>query len=597
VGDDFIVLSKTDCDKNSDAPMVGDNISQLGNRSNAERQAAIILSAYGSDAPSYKQYNGINSYSLEGKQVTKLSPFGNELTGVLNIEQGSMGAGNLKDLPHEIFNAVHIGSVNLLRNSGFTGDYKSEETEDMSVLGEGSELFSKSLKYWKGSAVVNDDEFAVSGKSVVIGSLSQEVRLMRGENYVVSFKAKGSSVKVALGGETSEVALADTYESYNVKFVSYGTGVFSIMGKATICDLQLERGTIATDWHASPCDNDKTLAEFQALKYIQDAIQEGDTTILGGLILSSMIQLGNYKDGVMQKVNAGMSGIYNDDNDVAFWGGGTFEQAISTVMKFKQNPNFRPTDDQWADMANFVLSHGGDLILHGSVYAENGYFRGRLEQGDETTVLEKDGSGYLANGSISWNKYGVMYRKAHEVIQWVSISEFDETRMVDLSKGTYIDLSIPNLTSAYELPEPDTDGIPLSLRFEDGVGRRSGCAILSGTFAIRRTTEEGIVYEDASSLTLGVENTEVQLIYNQSLGAWEYKGDGAKVSGSLVTIGFEVEVEKVNANEIAAKKIVANDKEGLTKEFTINDVYGVHKLEFTCGLLTSYLYEQKEAEE
>lgn len=126
------------------------------------------------------------------------------------------------------------------------------------------------------------------------------------------------------------------------------------------------------NWHSSPYDNDKTLAEFQALKYIQDAIQEGDTTILGGLILSSMIQLGNYKNGKMEKVNAGMSGIYNDDDDVAFWGGGTFEQAIATVMNFKQNPNYRPTDAEWKDLANFVVSHGGDLFLRGYIHAKGG---------------------------------------------------------------------------------------------------------------------------------------------------------------------------------------------------------------------------------
>lgn len=372
VGDDYIELSKSECDAQSDAPQVGDNIAQLGNTSDKERQAAIILSAFGSDAPSYKQYNGIDGFSLVGKQVTKLSPYGNELTGILNIEAGSKGAGNLEDFPEEIFKAVHIGSVNLLLNSGFTGDYKAEELNSLYALNSGSELFSRGMKHWTGDATIGDDSVAVSGKSAVIGSLSQSVQLIKDEGYVVSFKAKGSSVKIILGGESVEQSLTSEYVPYSFKFVSDGIGTFSISGDATICDLQLERGTIATDWHASPYDNDKTLAEFQALKYIQDAIREGDTTILGGLILSSMIQLGNYKDGKMEKVNAGMSGIYNDDDDVAFWGGGTFEQAIATVMKFKQNPNYRPTDEEWREMSNFVVSHGGDLFLRGYIHAKGG---------------------------------------------------------------------------------------------------------------------------------------------------------------------------------------------------------------------------------
>lgn len=82
VGKDYIVLSKFDCDSNSDIPEAGDNISQLGNRYDEERQNAIVLSAYGPDAPSYKQYNGINGYALsEGMLVTKLSPKGNMLKG------------------------------------------------------------------------------------------------------------------------------------------------------------------------------------------------------------------------------------------------------------------------------------------------------------------------------------------------------------------------------------------------------------------------------------------------------------------------------------------------------------------------------------
>ena len=37
------------------------------------RQAAIILSAYGNDAPYFKMYRGINSYKLEGKEFVNLS--------------------------------------------------------------------------------------------------------------------------------------------------------------------------------------------------------------------------------------------------------------------------------------------------------------------------------------------------------------------------------------------------------------------------------------------------------------------------------------------------------------------------------------------
>ncbi|MBQ8770730.1 MAG: hypothetical protein IJZ60_06220 [Bacteroides sp.] len=388
-GANYIDLSKTDCDSGSGVPLTGDEIVLCGNRDNPSRQNALILSSYGEGTPSLIMYKGIKSYSLaDAKTTTKLSPEENELTGIVNIEAGSTGASNLEDFPEEVFKAVHIGAVNLLRNSGFTGDYKSEELSASSSLNSGSELYSKGLKYWTGSAAVSDDANAVSGKCAVVGSLSQAVELIKGESYVVSFKGKGTSVSAYLGGMTEIVALTSEYAKKSVKFISDGIGTFSISGDATICDLQLERGTIATDWKPSPYDNDKTLAEFQALKYLQDAIVEGDTTILGGIILSSIIKLGNFKDGKMQRVNAGVSGIYNDDNDVAFWGGGTFEEAIKTVMKFKENPLYRPTDLEWQSLANFVVTHGGDLFLRGYIHAKGGV----IEHGIFKDVKSPNGS-------------------------------------------------------------------------------------------------------------------------------------------------------------------------------------------------------------
>ena len=85
VGTDYINISKTDKD-GSGIPAINDEIIQFGNRTNSARQSAIILSAYGSDAPSFKQYAGINSYDLTGKEVTVISPSGNKFTGDFVIQ-------------------------------------------------------------------------------------------------------------------------------------------------------------------------------------------------------------------------------------------------------------------------------------------------------------------------------------------------------------------------------------------------------------------------------------------------------------------------------------------------------------------------------
>lgn len=70
IGNDYIDLSKTLCDEDSDIPMSGDKIIQLGNTEDTTRQAAQVLSAYGEDAPSFIMYNGINDFSLVDKNIT-----------------------------------------------------------------------------------------------------------------------------------------------------------------------------------------------------------------------------------------------------------------------------------------------------------------------------------------------------------------------------------------------------------------------------------------------------------------------------------------------------------------------------------------------
>ena len=68
-GKDYIDISSVDMDEGSDEPSEGDVIVQLGNIDDIDRQAAIVMSAYGDGAPSLTMYQGINSYNLSGKDI------------------------------------------------------------------------------------------------------------------------------------------------------------------------------------------------------------------------------------------------------------------------------------------------------------------------------------------------------------------------------------------------------------------------------------------------------------------------------------------------------------------------------------------------
>ena len=432
VGENYIDLSKTVCDPNveNDVPVAGDDIVGLGHKTDITRQAAIILSSVNEVSPSIIMYQGINDFTLTGKDVisfdfdkstgkARMKVYGDayigdkdrttymeytqdkgvDIKGMFHIEQGSTGWKNMEGLPDEIQAAADlaqkaqdaidnaaVGSVNLLRNSGFTGNYSPADLSFNTELSAKSEVYSDKLNYWSNSgASVIKDTSAVSGYSVTIGSISQAVNaLIPGENYVVSFKAKGENVTVTCGGWNTRQPLTSSFQKFVFKFTFNGAKSLALAGACTLCDIQLERGTIATDWAPNPLDRDDFYSTFLALKYLTDYMKDGSVDILGGLILAGAILLGNYKDGRMQEVTAGISGTYNDGDDVSFFSGGNLEKAIRTVMKYKDDPGYVPSEDELKIMANFVVTHGGrailnDVVLRGYVHALGGFFRGRLE--------------------------------------------------------------------------------------------------------------------------------------------------------------------------------------------------------------------------
>lgn len=485
-GTDYIVLSATDADTNSDAPLAGDNISLFGNTTDKDRQAAIIISAYGDNTPSITYYQGVNSFDLTDKIIRQdgydkktqrayTTTYGDsyvgarnestymrftpedgvEIKGKLHIESGSTGAEQLVDFGDTMVNNAQRllqGKYNLLRNSGFTGDFVTEILSEGSVQNPDSEMFSPPLDHWvigSGSVVVNDSAISESGKEAHLtsGTLSQTLndKLIKGETYIFSLKAHGAmNLAVRCYNNISNVASSQTFtiteawQKHIFKFVADDnyTHISIFSGDCTICELQLERGNVPSAWGRSFLDNQSNYAYYQSLRYLASAMADGSTDILGGLILTSLINLGNYKDGKLVKSTAGTSGIYNEDDDVAFWAGGSLEQAIALVSKIRNGET--PTTEEWADLAKYVVTHGGDAILKGTIFADSGYFRGRLEAKEgyfngEVSIangkiqMNTDGSGHLANGNIEWKANGdtevrgtIKADNFYHKVQWIN---------------------------------------------------------------------------------------------------------------------------------------------------------------------------------
>lgn len=470
VGEDYIVLSNLanggmDSLTTSE-PLVGDNIVQLGYQGSdaPNRQSAIILSSISDDAPSQKMYQGISSFSLDGclvkdegydaaTGVFHCNIYGDSFIGgkegyftydskqkkatfkgTVNFESDSTlpDGSSVNDIAKkDDLQDLNIKSGNLLRNTSFCGDYESIDISEDTEISEDKETFSEKLKYWTmENARVIDTDDSTSGKAVWIGhKLSQQLAqpLLSGKAYVLSFKGKGTTVKVSVGGETYDVTMTSSFERYELHITCSDAkdAVFDMVStNCTICEIMLSYGTIAPAWSPSYSDNDKAMAEFQNIKFLTDAISQGSTTIDGGLVMSQQFKVGNYRDKKMIKETGGMSGYYNDDDSPFLWGGGTLEQAIYTIQKYKDNPNYEPTAEELNNLAKFVVTHGGrailtDIILRGIIYAEGGVMKsikspnGNFEIDNEgnaklkKAVVESLSSvgGYFKDVSVSGNIY------------------------------------------------------------------------------------------------------------------------------------------------------------------------------------------------
>lgn len=384
----YIDLSLSTAAMGSDAPKVGDHLVQLGHRGNdTSRMSAIILAGAGEESPAILQLSNINSFALPDPD-TQIKPGDNRFSGRVKLEAGSSGFEHL---------GVELGGGNLVRNGGFTGDYLSSQLSDDVVLRSTSAMWNEPFVHWNVDAAcaphVADTNQTVSGKLCHLpdgGYIEQILSsgIVEGEKYVLSFMARsteGGKLQVTWLGGGYEAALApgETFSRYTFTATADSSTIDMIIdaydGDVEIADVQIERGNVASSWRPNQLDNASDRAYYQALHYLAAALN-GSTEIDGGLLLTSLIRLGEWVGGVMSKVNAGINGIATSSDSPAFWAGGDMAQAIATITALKALPTatFDPKT-----MAPFAVTHRGE------VFAANGNFRGSMHVTGSSTGWEK----------------------------------------------------------------------------------------------------------------------------------------------------------------------------------------------------------------
>lgn len=293
VGDDYIDLSKTDCDAGSGVPSEGDDIVQLGNRTDEERQAAIILSSYGNDAPYFKLYRGINSYDLTGKEFVSFSR--SEVMVIADSIRLSTGE-TVKDYIDGKLGSLQIGGRNLIPDS--------KELE----LTAGPDTYSAFRTYILTENIKpgTDYVFSVDRSEVTDGREATQfsVRLYRFTPTETGYAS--ALVDVSKERKSAVLHTPDTFEEGEaIRLLVYSGPHGDCQGRTMKwTHLKLEEGTVATAWTPAPEDLENSIVK------VSEKV-DSNFEVTQGLIeskINSVKVMGTGSENIVKEGNYGIEG-------------------------------------------------------------------------------------------------------------------------------------------------------------------------------------------------------------------------------------------------------------------------------------------------
>jgi len=391
------------------------------------------------DKSTYMKYTPSGGVEIKGavKMTSESTLDGNNLNTIINnISVVANGAQADADAAQDTADAAQTaannantsisnlstGNENLVVNGCFTGLYQSDSVNDNTTVNADTQIFSDPWGRWDvhtGCSIVTS---VVSATGVACqmssGTLTQNIErgIILSQPYTLSLLALSTgTLNVSIGGWSGTLTLTNGRRC-SVKFVALSTSAtLTISGLATISEIQLIQGSVTiNDWTPSPEDNNKYLSYYKNFAYLMAAIEQADTSILGGLVLTQQIRVGNYADHVMTQETGGMNGNFANDDSPFIWGGGSMTQAIATIAAYANDPTFQPTAQQLANMAKFIVTHGGrailnDIIARGFIIATSGIFKNILTPNGNFRIDEQ-GNMSCQNATISGNMYAPFTR-------------------------------------------------------------------------------------------------------------------------------------------------------------------------------------------
>ena len=454
-GDDYIDLSKSDCDTDSDIPAIGDSMVTIGNKTVSARQNAIIISVYGEGSPSFIQYKGINTFSLEGKAKIIISPDQNRFTGKFTFETGKDAEESIGNIQNNLDN-LQVGETNLLDNSNkgwkntgypiatiYLGDYKPKQGEECTIVIKGKLGANKTSwgVYNSGGNVVlasfypggpDTDYIALKTFKWTLGTPAVDntfIRIYPIPNNEINEESEIEWVKLVLGNKTSLLWTPSINDQ-----------------KQHAIDVAAAEAALAETRANAYADGIVTEAEQNAINEAQarlDALQIGSVNLISKKMMlkwneknKDIAVWGQDADGIYLAVNQKL--LYNSIAE------GTEQKDIfNNAIQFKQNTQ---------NVLSFEYKSGKKIIfpiISFRIYYTDGSFANVNLSGSNTTKTRTD---YITDSGktvdrISLNDstsnenaliYNISLIEGNKPLQGFPVAAEDQTgaNNVNLADGT-----------------------------------------------------------------------------------------------------------------------------------------------------------------
>lgn len=396
-GNHWVDLSVDDCEKGSDIPSVGDDVSQLGNKTEIERQGVIIEMSSGEEAPCYQIFQGINDYTLDKKCMidlgynsatgrAKMNVYGDTYIG--DIDGNSFlrydSLGKTLEIKAKIDAKSTIGDRDIdayIKENTLSSDDVKNLINNSEIIGSLQNQIDGAIETWYYDGKPTLENLPTQGwtddetKNKHIGDLYYDKASGKAYRFLKDSTNKYEwaiitdediTKALALAGEKKRIFGRTPTPPYDVDdlwvyavYPSDGSKYNKEILRCVTAKSAGEKFSI-DDWAlASDYATNTKVAQFD---YLKDALKN-DTVVNGGLILSTLIALRDKSKNIQSGINGAVQDAKYKGGGIAAWYGGE-------MGDIEDKSNY-PGVTNWAK-----------------------------------SLLRFDGSGYLANGNVSWESDG-----------------------------------------------------------------------------------------------------------------------------------------------------------------------------------------------